>query len=129
MKVNLDVSLKNQKGVPFGEKIQCLVLDSNNQLVKREDGNYHILEIENKDLKREVKDVIIESLLWEHPENKLTGDEKRKRYRLYQKFEQAKGSIDIESEDITLIKKCVEAIQSIIITGQIEDILEGRISK
>lgn len=126
MKIQLDQKLKDAKGRFFGEKIQCLVLNVDKELVKRSDGNYLTMSIDHEDFKRTLRNVIEESLLYENPKSPLSGKTKNERYKLWQKVSQAVEQVDLTANEITTIKECIGDIQPILITGQCEELLEGK---
>jgi hypothetical protein len=68
-----------------------------------------------------LKDILIGSLL----DGRAPDDEKIKRYSLYRDVKKSKvGFIDINVEDVALLKKIVLSTQSTLVVGQAHEMLE-----
>lgn len=96
MKVNLNFVLKDEKGNPVVN-----------------DG---------KELKS--KDIIAFSLLSSHDSQKVTAQDKFKRYETWKKLGHEEY-IDLACEEISKIKEIIGEIYPPIIVGQLWDLLEG----
>jgi hypothetical protein len=59
----------------------------------------------------------------------ITGQEKAKRYLLAQEIHNSDESIDLESEDISLLKKLIGNMYTPLIVGQAYAMLEGKSEK
>lgn len=70
-----------------------------------------------------LKDICINALLLELPEQRLDGREKYKRYRLAMKIEDS-DEIDLPAEDIVLIKDCIAKVYTPLIMGRTWDMLD-----
>lgn len=76
-----------------------------------------------------LKDVIFNSILVPSQEKE---DEKKKfeKYEIYKKIKDAKGgTVDLESQEIALIKKSIGEIQPPLIMGQAWEMLEDKFEK
>jgi len=124
-KLRIDTELRDEKGNEIGKNISCLILDADNNFKKDSNGNPLIVEVENKALKKTLKGVICDSLLYENPQTPLTGAEKNNRYKIWSSVNNAKTIVELKSEEITIIKECIGAIQPILIVGQCEMLIEG----
>ena len=96
-------------------------VDFNNKVVKDYQG--HDAELPNKE-KQQVKDLVCKCLFVGG--DGLSADEKYKAYKLHLKIRQSEESVELKSEDISLIKKvCDKCISGAGGYGQIVDLLEG----
>ena len=83
----------------------------------------------SKDKFMSLGEVLINAALADS-EEKLSGDEKVKKYKLAKKISEAQesGSVSLQAEDVALLKKEVARIYPPIIVGQSYDFLEGEVS-
>lgn len=73
-----------------------------------------------------LKDVCVASLLAPLEEEKLDGNEKAKRYVIAQKiYECEEGTVNLNVEDISLLKKLIGNMYLPLIVGQAYSFLEG----
>jgi hypothetical protein len=124
-KLKLNVKLKDERGNDLGTKIQCLVIGTDNNFTKRQDGTPIIMEVEDKTIQRTLKDVISDSLLYENPQQPLSGEQKSERYKIWLLVNNAKESVELKAEETVIIKKCIGECQPIMIHGQCEALIEG----
>lgn len=123
-KINLDVALKDERGVELGKKIQCLVLE-NGKFARAEGGGLVVAEHDDPEQKTTLRDTICSSLLTEDPQTKLSGTQKSERYKLWVKVNEAKKEVELTIDEAKIIKDCIMASQPILIAGQCEALLEG----
>ena len=69
---------------------------------------------------------LINALLAEFPNEQVEPDEKYKKYLLFQKFHNANGTIDLESEEVSLVKSRIGKAYGTLVMGQAYDMLEGK---
>lgn len=70
--------------------------------------------------------VCINALMSNNPEERVSGDEKLKRYDLALKIKNS-NELNLSSEDITLLKKLIGNVYSTLIVGQSYKMLEGEV--
>lgn len=102
------------------------------------DFNQVLYTIENETMKKKEGGddatlgwVAIEGLLGAPPhpsieDQKMSGEEKLERYRLAKKIKKAEGPIDVSSEQIVKIKKCVASLFGPSVSGQAWELLESK---
>ncbi len=73
--------------------------------------------------KLELKEICIQSLLSNIPDDQT---DKYKKYKLFKKFHEANNKIDLESEEITLVKELIGKVYGTLVMGQAYDMLEGK---
>lgn len=74
-----------------------------------------------------LKDACFQSLMATFPdEQALAGEEKFKRYELYQKIKAAPDPVEISAEEVSLLKKLVGKAYGPLIVGQCWNMLEGK---
>lgn len=122
-KVNLQTKLKDEKGNEMGTKISCLIPEGKSYKVAPS-GSYLIALVPDKEFQLTLKDVICRALLHEDQKVPLTGAQKDERYRLWEVVNTATSTVDLKSQDITLIKEAIEITEEILIMGQCKAILE-----
>lgn len=106
----------------YGEK-ECCILKPNGELAKA-NGKFVTRTVETPEDKLELKQVCIESLLTDSPEE--NPDLKDAKYTLFKKFHEANGEIDITAEDLVLVKAQIRKVYSTFIMGQAHEMLEGK---
>lgn len=80
--------------------------------------------------KMDLKGVCAAALLNTTDQDKnVSGAEKAKRYLLAQEIHNAKDVLEIESENITLLKKLIGNMYTPLIVGQAYEMLEGKTKK
>ena len=101
-----------------------------NFIFKTLDGD-PIREIPNDKNSKEVtlKKMCENALLGSYQDEKIDGSEKAKRYSLAMDIHKANGKIDLESEDIVLLKKLLAKIGSPLVVGQAYEIMESKKKK
>ena len=125
-KIKLNTALRDAGGKEIGKDVECLIVKESGQFVLNE-NNEPIVAIKSfPDLKKTVKDIICESLLYESPQKPLSGAEKNKRYKLWFLVNSSKDQVELSAEQIVTIKDCIGDIQPILIVGQCESLLEGK---
>ena len=101
MKINFNVSLKNLKGETLREQ-------------------------KGKDLKiLTLGDVCSNALLVNFKDENLNGKDKLRRFKLAQKIYGKKEPVSVTAEDIALIKELVAKSYTILVSGQVWELLEG----
>jgi len=90
--------------------------------IKALDGS-PIKDDQDRDLT--LKAVLVNALLTQGDE-KLSGEEKYKRYTLSKKIYECGGEVDLAVEEVAQLKRLVGDLYPPIIVGQVFDILEGR---
>lgn len=90
MKINLNVPLKNLAG----------------KILKDGDKNVTL------------KDVSINALLGNYKEERIDGNEKLKRFMLATRISEAKGELELENDDVTLIKDMIAKGYSTVVTAR-----------
>ena len=96
MKINFNVALKNLAG--------------------------KTLKNEGKDVT--LKDISINALLGNYKDENIDGNEKLKRFILATKISEATGEIELENDDITLIKNMIAKGYSTVVTARAWQILD-----
>lgn len=96
MKINLDVPLKNLAGKTL------------------KDGDKNVI----------LKDVSINALLGNYKDERIDGNEKLKRFMLATKISEATGEIELENDDVTLMKDMIAKGYSTIVTARAWQILD-----
>jgi len=79
-----------------------------------------------KDGKKDVtlKDVSINALLGNYKDENIDGNEKLKRFMLATKISEATGEIELENDDVTLIKDMIAKGYSTVVTARAWQILD-----
>jgi hypothetical protein len=111
MKRNLNVALKNLNGTPVTEAV----------IEQLEPGKPVVQSVTTMTAAMACGDAL--NTLFED-ERTLPGIEKHKRGKLAQRVYDAKGEIDLSTEDIAEIKKCLGKKYNPLIVCQVFDILE-----
>lgn len=124
--IKFDHKFLDQTGKELYNKIECVVLKPNGDLAKTPEGNYIVKEVDHPKEKLNLKTLCITALLNEFPNETPTADERYKRYKLFQKFDKANGKIDLEAEDLSLVKELIGKTHPTLIMGQAYDMLEGK---
>lgn len=96
MKINLNVVLKNLAGKTLKEGEKDVTL----------------------------KDVSINALLGNYKDENIDGNEKLKRFMLATRISEAKGELELENDDITLIKDMIAKGYSTMVTARAWQILD-----
>lgn len=68
----------------------------------------------------------VEALLFVPDPSRVPGEEQVKRFQMALKIQDAKGEVELEAEDITLLKKLCATRFGPTITGQVRMLLEGK---
>ncbi len=92
--------------------------------------NRTFVDLKNETLKQEnvpftLKEAILTSLVNEFQNDTESSDEKVKRFKLMMKVNAATDSVELSSEDITLIKNRVAKAYGALIVGQAHELLEN----
>lgn len=113
MKIDFSVALKQLNG-----EILCRIFEENGQKKK-----------EKIDLKYVCVDALLtdysNSQVWKKNAEQLSGKEKADRYCLAMRINQAKNSVDLKAEEISLLKKLIGIKYAPLIVGPVWQILEG----
>ena len=129
MKINIIQELKNLDGIAINSHKECLVLKPNGDFLLNEDGSEHIKLIKTKNaliLKR----ICVDSLLANLGQGeKDTSENKVKRYSLAIKIHESKKDIDLEAEDISLLKELIGNNYGPLVVGQAHHMLENKNKK
>jgi len=126
MEIKLDKDFLDIDGKILNAERECCVQKSNGDLAKS-NGQLVTIMVPTPDEKVTLKTVCIQSLLAEYPNEPLVDpDEKYKKYKLFQRFDNANGSIELEAEDIVIIKKWVGKYCNTLVQGQAWDMLEEK---
>lgn len=124
--IKLSTQLKDEKGNTLGTKLDCLVVDTDNNFVKDKTGQLVVATIDKPEIGKTLKEVICNSLLHEDPRKPLTGADKTKRYRLWLLVNESVETVKVPTEDVLIIKDCILETQPILIAGQCELLIEGK---
>jgi hypothetical protein len=73
-----------------------------------------------------LKDVMVNSLLGEYEGEKLTGEDKLKRYKLAMKVQDAKAEAELTTTEIAEIKELIGKSWSPLISGQAWELIEPK---
>ena len=96
MKINFNVGLKNLKGETLKDKEEELTL----------------------------KNVSINALLGNYKDENIDGNEKLKRFMMATRISEATGEIELENDDITLVKNMIAKGYSTVVTARAWQILD-----
>lgn len=92
------------------------------QPIKSLDGT-PIKDDQNQELTLKV--VLVNALLTQN-EEKLTGEEKYKRYSLSKKIYESDEEVELSIEEVAQLKRLIGDLYPPLVVGQVFDILEGR---
>lgn len=83
-------------------------------------------QVVNTETKLTLRSVCTEALMGTYPQHEVAGgEEKFKRYQMALKLNIADGEVEIEPEDVVLIKKLIGFSHSVVITGKAYEMLKG----
>lgn len=108
MKIDFSQTLKNIEG--------------DNLLRTRHDRNLN----KSIELPATLQWAAVEALLAVQQDEKLTGEEKAKRYELALKIQAASEPLDLPVEDVALLKKLCDANFATLIVGQVRRMLDAK---
>lgn len=91
--------------------------------------NVPLKNIAGKTLKNEgkditLKDVSINALLGNYQDEKIDGNEKLKRFMLAMKISEAKDELELENDDITLVRDLIAKGYSTLVTARAWQIVD-----
>lgn len=107
MKIKINGLMNNVFGEPL--KSQRKKPQSKKEIEEKKPPEFEVLLL---------KDVIVNSLLGEFPDEKLTGEQKLERYKLAMLIQDAKVEVDLNSKDMVLVKDLIGKSWSPLISGQ-----------
>jgi len=90
-------------------------LDGKDLALKGEDGTETVLT---------VGAACINALMAAPPDDRSTGEEKLKRYRLGMKILNGAGAVNVTAEEVTMLKGRVGEVHSPLVVGQVYDALD-----
>jgi len=96
VKINFNVGLKNLEGKTLKDKDKVLTL----------------------------KDVSVNALLGNYQDEKIDGEEKLKRFLLATKIYESKNEIELENDDVKLVKDMIAKGYSTVVTARAWQILD-----
>lgn len=70
------------------------------------------------------KQIVCNALLGSYEDEKLSGEDKVRRYLLAQKIYNSDSTVEVSSEDISLLKQLVAKLYTPLIVGQVYQLLE-----
>ena len=120
--IRLDQDFLDIDGKVINSEKECCIQKANGALAES-NGRLVTVMVPTPDKKIELKDVCIQSLLTEIPDDTT---DKYEKYKLFQKFHKANGKINLESQEITMVKELIGKCYGTLIVGQAWDMLEGK---
>lgn len=126
MEIKLNQEFKDKDGKVMNAEKECCILKPDGSLAKTSDGNYVIKIIPTPDEKVILKRICINALISEYTDEVITPDEKYEKYLLFQKFHEAKNKIELETDEIVLVKKWIGKGFGTLMMGQAWNMLEGK---
>lgn len=124
MKINMTQELLDVDGKPINSTKECVILDMEGNIIKK--GGKEVITVITTDDSLTLKKICVDALLMNSQDEKISGEDKAKRYQLAMKIHGAKKDVDLESGDITTIKEIIGKNYGPIVVGQTHLMLENK---
>jgi hypothetical protein len=123
MEIKLNAVINGVDGKPLNVETKCVVIDEDHNIIT-ENGEPLMVLKTDKSLKQTLKDFIKQSLLAGKKDQSVS--EKVRCYDIYEKVVKSNDKIDLESEEIVLIKSLIKLHHPILVMGQCLKHLENK---
>lgn len=125
MKINVNQLLRKLDGIPLNSQKECVIIDQAGNFIK-DNQDRELIKIVKTDDPFTLKQACVDALLMNtQDEKKISGTDKMKRFELSIKLYKG-GSIDLKSEEITLLKELIGENYGSLIVGQVYLLLENK---
>lgn len=129
-KIDVTQELKDLDGVSINSQKECVIVDQRGEFVRDSNGNELVKIVKQKDKAMTLRKICVDCLLANAAQGeKITGEDKAKRYQLAMKIHETKKDIDLESEEISLVKELVGNNYGPLVVGQVHLMLENKNGK
>jgi len=122
--IKFDQKFLDQKGKEIFDKIDCVIQKSNGEFAKTPDGGYIIQEVDHPKDKLDLKQICMQALLTDKSDDEP--GLKVKKFPIYMKFLKANNKIELDAEEISLVKDQIAKVFPTLIMGQAHAMLEGK---
>lgn len=124
IKLNKDFTDIDGK-VMNAERECCVILDSG-KFAHNSDGSLLTRSVPTPDEILTLKKVCVQALLADFAQEQIPSDEKYEKYKVFEKFHNANGKIELDAKEVVLVKKWVGKSWGTLVMGQAYDMLEDK---